>query len=50
MRTKLYDYQDKTAEDIYNRMCNKELKGAYLGFQTGVRENSNIVICSGTFI
>lgn len=35
MKTVLYDYQDKTAEDIYNRMYNKEIKGAYLGFDTG---------------
>lgn len=35
MRTKLYDYQDKTAKDIFNRMNSGEIKGAYLGFDTG---------------
>ena len=35
MRTKLYDYQERTANDIFKRMCNLELHGAYLGFDTG---------------
>ena len=35
MRTKLYDYQDKTAKDIFDRMNSGEIKGAYLGFDTG---------------
>lgn len=35
MKTVLYDYQDKTAEDIFNRMNSGEIKGAYLGFDTG---------------
>lgn len=35
MRTVLYDYQEKTANDIFNRMETGELKGAYLGFDTG---------------
>ena len=35
MRTKLYDYQEKTANDIFKRICNLEIHGAYLGFDTG---------------
>lgn len=35
MRTKLYDYQDKTAKDIFDRMSNTDQRGAYLGFDTG---------------
>lgn len=35
MQTKLYDYQEKTANSIYNRMRSGEIKGAYLGFDTG---------------
>ena len=35
MKTKLYDYQAKTSEDIFNRMNAGEIRGAYLGFDTG---------------
>lgn len=35
MKTKLYDYQDKAAGDIVNRMHDLDIKGAYLGFETG---------------
>ena len=35
MKTKLYDYQEKAAGDIVNRMHDLEIKGAYLGFETG---------------
>ena len=35
MLTKLYDYQESTATDIFNRIENKEITGAYLGFETG---------------
>lgn len=35
MKTILYDYQVRTSEDIFNRMNNGEIKGAYLGFDTG---------------
>ena len=35
MYTKLYDYQEKTAKDIFERMNSGEIKGAYLGFDTG---------------
>ena len=35
MYTKLYDYQEKTAKDIFERMDSGEIKGAYLGFDTG---------------
>lgn len=35
MRTKLYDYQANTATDIFNRICDNEITGAYLGFDTG---------------
>lgn len=35
MKTVLYDYQDKTAKDIFDRMDSGEIKGAYLGFDTG---------------
>ena len=39
MKTKLYDYQENTATDIFNRMCKNEIRGAYLGFDTGTRKN-----------
>ncbi|MDE6946246.1 MAG: DEAD/DEAH box helicase [Anaeroplasmataceae bacterium] len=35
MRTILYDYQEETANDIFNRMVKNEIRGAYLGFETG---------------
>ena len=35
MRTKLYDYQEETANDIFRRMSENEIRGAYLGFDTG---------------
>lgn len=35
MKTKLYDYQEKTANNIFERICNLEIHGAYLGFDTG---------------
>lgn len=35
MRTKLYDYQEKTASDIFRRISENEIRGAYLGFDTG---------------
>lgn len=35
MFTKLYDYQESTANDIYNRIAKGEIRGAYLGFDTG---------------
>ena len=35
MFTKLYDYQENTAQDIFTRIINNEIKGAYLGFDTG---------------
>ena len=35
MLTKLYDYQETTATDIYNRIVDEEIEGAYLGFETG---------------
>lgn len=34
MFTKLYDYQEKTANDIFDRINSGEIKGAYLGFDT----------------
>ena len=34
MKTVLYNYQDKTAKDIFDRMNRGEIKGAYLGFET----------------
>ena len=36
MFTKLYDYQDETAEDIFRRIGSNEIKGAYIAFDTGV--------------
>ena len=36
MHTTLYDYQEKTASDIFKRMCDGEIKGAYIGYETGV--------------
>lgn len=35
MLTKLYDYQKETANDIFKRINCGEIKGAYLGFDTG---------------
>ena len=35
MKTKLYDYQEKTAKDIFDRIYAREIRGAYLGFDTG---------------
>ena len=35
MKTKLYEYQEQTANDIYNRISEGEIRGAYLGFDTG---------------
>ena len=35
MKTKLYDYQEKTADDIFKRISACEIHGAYLGFDTG---------------
>lgn len=35
MLTKLYDYQENTARDIFERIKNREIRGAYLGFDTG---------------
>lgn len=35
MFTKLYDYQDITAKDIFKRIVKNEIHGAYLGFETG---------------
>ena len=35
MRTVLYDYQKEAAEDIFKRMSENEIRGAYLGFETG---------------
>ena len=35
MLTKLYDYQEETANNIFERIDDGEIKGAYLGFDTG---------------
>ena len=35
MRTVLYDYQKEAADDIFKRMSENEIRGAYLGFETG---------------
>ena len=35
MRTELYDYQKEAADDIFKRMSENEIRGAYLGFETG---------------
>lgn len=35
MNTKLYDYQAETADDIVRRIKEGEIRGAYLGFDTG---------------
>ena len=35
MQTKLYDYQEKAANDIFERIETGEIQGAYLGFDTG---------------
>ncbi len=50
MLTKLYDYQEKTANDIFKRMNSGEIKGAYLGFDTGcvTGDNSVTVKLNGT--
>lgn len=34
MLTKLYDYQEETANNIFERIDDGEIKGAYLGFDT----------------
>ena len=36
MNTILYDYQEKTSRDIFNRICNSEIRGAYIAYETGV--------------
>ena len=46
MRTVLYEYQETTASDIFNRMDSKEIRGAYLGFDTGTRKNCYVAISS----
>ena len=50
MKTKLYDYQEETASDIYKRMLDKEITGAYIGFETGCvcGNNSVTVKLNGT--
>ena len=50
MKTILYDYQEKTANDIFKRINSGEIKGAYLGFDTGcvTGENSVTVKLNGT--
>lgn len=50
MYTKLYDYQEKTAKDIFERIENGEIKGAYLGFDTRYRKDSNFFISSRKII
>ena len=35
MRTTLYDYQEVTANDIYDRMESNEIHGAYIAYETG---------------
>ena len=50
MRTKLYDYQEKTSNDIFKRMSCGKITGAYLGFETGTRKNSYFIISSRTII
>lgn len=35
MKTVLYDYQKNTAFDVFTRISNCEIRGAYLGFDTG---------------
>ena len=35
MQTILYDYQETTSKDIFKRISKGEIKGAYLGFDTG---------------
>jgi hypothetical protein len=43
MKTKLYNYQEETANDIFRRMCENEIRGAYLGFDTGCVHGKNLV-------
>ena len=43
MRTKLYNYQEETANDIFRRICENEIRGAYLGFDTGCVHGKNLV-------
>lgn len=35
MKTELYKYQEETAQDIFERIDSGEIRGAYLGFDTG---------------
>lgn len=37
MRTILYDYQENTSSDIFERINTGKIKGAYLGFETRCR-------------
>ena len=50
MKTVLYKYQEETANNIFDRMCKGEIKGAYLGFDTGCvcGDNSVTVKSNGT--
>lgn len=45
MKTTLYDYQEKTANDIYNRMAKGEIRGAYIAYQTRRWKNSYFSSC-----
>ena len=45
MKTVLYDYQEKTANDIYERIRTREIRGAYIAYETGVRKNSYLSFC-----
>ena len=35
MKTTLYSYQEETAKNIFNRIKDGEITGAYIGFETG---------------
>lgn len=41
MNTVLYDYQEKIATDIYKRIIDDEIRGAYLRFRDSVQEKQS---------
>lgn len=44
MLTKLYDYQEKTSNDIFNRIIEGEIIGAYIGYDTRYGKDNNFVV------
>lgn len=42
MHTKLYNYQKETADDIYIRIINHEIRGAYIAYETRCTEKLSL--------